>query len=180
MDRLRDTAILLVVGGIVLGLDQLTKSWVRSRLAFGEVMEPIPALAPVFRIVHWENTGAAFGVFPDGGVVFAVIAVVVVAAIIYYFPEIPSHHWLLRTALVLQLGGALGNLVDRLLKGPVTDFISIGSLPVFNVADAAISVGVVLLILSMWLEEHVETEQEAIGAQASAEALGADLEGSLE
>lgn len=156
MERLRDTLILLVGGGIVLGLDQIAKYWVRTRLAFGEVWEPVSSLAPYFRIVHWENTGAAFGMFPDGGLVFTVIAVVVSIAIVYYFPYVPAGHNLLRGALILQLGGALGNLVDRLLIGPVTDFLSFWQLPVFNFADAAITIGVALLLLSMWFEDQSE------------------------
>ncbi len=166
MSRVRDTLILLLGGGLILGLDQASKQWVRSRLAFGEVWEPIPAISPYFRIVHWENTGAAFGMFPDGGMVFGVIAVVVSAAILYYFPQVPSNHRLLRAALILQFGGALGNLIDRLRQGPVTDFLAFGRFPVFNLADAAISVGVALLILSMWFEEHREPVGEGtVGAQ---------------
>lgn len=169
MSRVRDTLILLLGGGLILGLDQATKQWVRSRLAFGEVWEPIPAISPYFRIVHWENTGAAFGMFPDGGIVFGVIAVAVSLAILYYFPQIPANHRLLRAALMLQFGGALGNLIDRLRQGPVTDFLAFGRFPVFNLADAAISVGVALLILSMWFEERMEhLEGDEVGAQEEA------------
>jgi signal peptidase II len=111
-------------------------------------------MAPYARIVHWNNTGAAFGIFQSGGMVFTVVAFVVAAAIIYYYPRIPSGQLPLRLALGLQLGGAVGNLIDRLTNGTVTDFISIGSFPVFNLADASISTGVAILVAAMWIEER--------------------------
>jgi signal peptidase II len=67
---------------------------------------------------------------------------------------VDSRDWTLRLAMGLQLGGAAGNLIDRLQTGRVTDFISIGSFPVFNIADSAISVGVVVLLLGVWLRER--------------------------
>lgn len=177
MSRVRETLILLLGGGLILGVDQASKQVVRSRLAFGEVWEPIPALSPFFRIVHWENTGAAFGMFPDGGIVFGVIAVVVSLAILYYFPQVPTEHRLLRAALMLQFGGALGNLTDRLQHGPVTDFLAFGRFPVFNFADAAISAGVALLILSMWFEEH--REAAAVDEVGSKEDSAPEPEGTV-
>ncbi|MFP3854861.1 MAG: signal peptidase II [Anaerolineales bacterium] len=172
MEQLRRLAGLLVGSGLIVALDQVTKNIVRNRLAFGQVYEPIPELAPFLRIVHWRNTGAAFGIFPDGGIIFAVIAFLVIGAILYYYPQIPIRHRLLRWALMLQLAGAIGNLIDRLTLGPVTDFIAVGSFPVFNVADASISVGVGLLILSMWLEGHEQEgaeEAESIEQVSEAE-----------
>jgi signal peptidase II len=74
--------------------------------------------------------------------------------IIIYFPRIPREDWLLRLALALQLGGAVGNLIDRVTQGYVTDFISVGSFPVFNVADASISIGAVLLVISVLLKDR--------------------------
>jgi signal peptidase II len=75
-------------------------------------------------------------------------------AILVYFPRVPSAQWPLRAALVLQFAGASGNLIDRMVLGTVTDFISVGTFPVFNVADASISVGVAVLVAGMWLEER--------------------------
>ena len=75
--------------------------------------------------------------------------------ITYYFPRIPREEWLIRLAMSLQLGGALGNLIDRLLReGQVTDFISVGNFPVFNVADASISVGTAILFFALWDQER--------------------------
>jgi signal peptidase II len=86
--------------------------------------------------------------------VFTVLAIVVSAAIIYYYRNTERADWLVRLALAMQLGGALGNLVDRLTEGTVTDFISLGSFPVFNLADACISLGVALLLIDMLFERH--------------------------
>ena len=150
----RDYLFLLAIAGSVIILDQWTKSLVRANLDFSEIWAPWPWLIPYVRIVHWQNTGAAFGIFQNMGAVFKVLAVIVSGAILYYFPFVPKEEWLIRLAMGLQLGGALGNLIDRLQYGPVTDFISVGGFAVFNVADASISVGTVLLVLGMWLRER--------------------------
>ncbi len=157
---------LIGISGTVVALDQWTKLLIRSNLQPGEFIEPIEALAPFLRIVHSTNTGAAFGILPSGGTLFSVVAIVVVAAILYYYPRVPESHVPLRIALALQLGGAIGNLADRLTQGPVTDFIAVGRLPVFNVADASISVGVALLLMTMWLEDDREQAETAlVGAE---------------
>jgi len=163
LSRLKSYLILLGGGGLIVALDQWSKYLVRSSLAYGEVWVPWEWLAPYMRVVHWNNTGAAFGMFPAAGGLIAIISVLVVVAILYYFPQVPSEQWLVRLALVLQFGGAIGNLVDRAAYGPVTDFISVGSFPVFNVADSCISVGVALLVAALWVEErrHRTLAQEA-------------------
>ncbi|HEX9798247.1 MAG TPA: signal peptidase II [Anaerolineales bacterium] len=143
--------------GLIIALDQWSKHLVRTELAFGQSVTPIPALGSILRIVHWSNTGAAFGVFPDGGRIIAVIAVIVVVGILFYYPRLEAGHFWLRLALMLQLGGAIGNLIDRITRGPVTDFVAVGPIPVFNVADAAISCGVAVLVLTMWLEERQQS-----------------------
>jgi signal peptidase II len=104
--------------------------------------------------VHWQNTGAAFGMLQRYGMVFTVLAFVVAIAILYYYPQVPRKEWAMRLALAMMLGGAVGNLIDRLIQGTVTDFISIGTFAVFNVADACISVGTAILILAVWISEH--------------------------
>jgi signal peptidase II len=89
--------------------------------------------------------------FQQGGGIFTLLAVFVAAMIIYYFPRIGRGDWALRLAMGLQLGGALGNLTDRIQHGYVTDFISVSTFPVFNIADSAITLGVIVLVLDMWL-----------------------------
>jgi signal peptidase II len=150
----------LVIAGIIVALDQLTKSIVRNNLAIQEVWAPWDWLLPYARIVHWKNTGAAFGMFQEFGGVFRVLSILVSIAILYYFPQVPREDWPLRLAMGLQLGGALGNLVDRFTEGHVTDFISVGRFPVFNLADASISAGVVVLIVGMWIKERQKKPAE--------------------
>src|SRR5512141_292889 len=147
-----------MIAVVIVALDQWTKWLVRTNIPAGASWLPdsLKWLSPYARIVHWYNRGAAFGMFQQGNMVFTVLAFIVIAAIIYYYPQISSVDWPLRLAMSMQMGGAIGNLVDRLTVGRVTDFISIGTFPVFNVADASISVGVVVLILGVWWKEAQE------------------------
>lgn len=160
---------LLGIAGIVVALDQWTKWLVRENIPFATqwLPENMMWLMPYARIVHWENSGAAFGMFQDGAVVFTILAFVVIGAILFYYPKIESEGWMFRLAMGLQLAGASGNLIDRLSQdGKVTDFISIGKFPVFNVADASITVGTIVLILGVWLSERAAKQ-----AQVESEAL---------
>lgn len=157
---LRDYASLLAIAFTIVTFDQWTKMLVRTNLAFGDMWSPWPWLTPYLRIVHWKNTGAAFGMLPGLGDVFTVLAVIVAVAILYYYPRIPREDWYLRLAMALQFSGALGNFIDRLLLGSVTDFVSIGPFPVFNVADACITMGTVILIAGMWYKERVGAPED--------------------
>lgn len=174
LERVRDYLWLVGAAGLVVAADQWTKYLVRTRLAFGEMWSPWEVLAPYARIVHWNNTGAAFGMFQSGGLVFTIVAIIVSAAILVYYPRVPAGQTALRLALTLQLGGAVGNLIDRLAQGTVTDFISLGSFPVFNLADASISAGVAVLVAAMWVEER--RRREAAG-DARAEPAAEPAEG---
>jgi len=145
---------LLIIASFVIVIDQVSKALVRAQLELGAIWIPWEWLEPYARIVHWKNTGAAFGMLQSFGDVFMVLAIVVAIAILYYFPQVPSGDWPLRLAMGLQFGGAVGNLIDRLSIGWVTDFISVGSFPVFNVADASISTGVAVLLVGVWLKER--------------------------
>lgn len=156
----KDYGYLLSIATFLVGLDQLTKEIMRRNLAFQEAWSPWEWLAPYARIVHWRNTGAAFGMFQNGNLVFTILAFIVSGLILYYFPRLPREEKLLRFALSLQLGGAVGNLIDRLTQGYVTDFVSVGSFPVFNVADSCISIGAVLLVFSVWLKERHHSGEE--------------------
>jgi signal peptidase II len=111
--------------------------------------------------VHWYNTGAAFGMFQNGNTVFTILAFIVIGAIIIYYPVVENEDWTLKLAMGLQLGGATGNLIDRLMIQKVTDFISVGTFPVFNIADASISVGVVVLLLGVWIKERQDKRKAA-------------------
>jgi signal peptidase II len=155
----REYALLLGLAGIVIALDQWTKWLVRTNLPFEATWLPASLgwLSPYARIVHWNNSGAAFGSFQNGNSIIMVLGIAVIAAILYYFPRVDRSDWTLRLAMTLQLGGAAGNLVDRFRMGRVTDFISVGTFPVFNVADSAITVGVVVLLLGVWIKERSTT-----------------------
>lgn len=157
MSLLKKYGFLLAMTGTIVALDQWTKWLIRSNLPTGArwLPEGFEWLSPYARFVNWHNTGAAFGMFQGGSMVFTVLAFIVIGAILYYFPQVDKKDWYLRIALGMQMSGAIGNLVDRLTQdGRVTDFISIGTFPVFNVADASISVGTAVLLLGVYLQER--------------------------
>jgi signal peptidase II len=91
-----------------------------------------------------------------------VLAFIVIGTIIYYYPQVEKEGLFLKLALGLQLGGAVGNLIDRLLNNEVTDFISVGTFPVFNIADASISIGVVILLIGVWIQERKDKAKKNI------------------
>lgn len=145
---------LFAISGVLIILDQITKAWVRANIPLGGTWNYLPWLAPYARIIHITNTGVAFGLLQNLGWVFAVLAVIISGVIIYYYPKVDPKDVLLRIALPMQLAGALGNLIDRLLfNGKVTDFISVGNFAVWNVADASITVGVGLMVLDIIIQE---------------------------
>jgi signal peptidase II len=141
----RQRSLMLLMAAVVLVLDQFSKYLIEATLPLYQTWAPIPALAPVFRITHVSNTGTAFGLFPSGSTVFTWVAVLITIAIVYYNYTLPAGQKGLRFALGLQLGGALGNLIDRLRLGHVTDFLDFGPWPVFNLADTSIVAGAILL-----------------------------------
>jgi signal peptidase II len=149
---------LVGVAILVLVFDQVSKVWVSTSLPEGGWWSPLPGLWRVFRITHITNTGAAFGMFPDQGSFFIVIAVVVALAIVLYYRYLPTGEWLVRLSLGLQLGGAIGNLLDRLRYGHVIDFVDIGFWPIFNVADVSIVSGVAILAYCLWQEDRMVQE----------------------
>ena len=148
---------LFAIASVIVALDQWTKWLVRSNIPSGGMWLPesLEWLSPYARVVNWYNTGAAFGMFQNGSTVFAVLAFVVIGAIIYYYPQVEKSDWTLRLAMGMQLAGAIGNLIDRLTQqGRVTDFISVGKFAVFNVADSSITVGTIVLLLGVYLQER--------------------------
>ncbi|NOY97919.1 MAG: signal peptidase II [Chloroflexi bacterium] len=165
----RDYLGLIGVSGSIVALDQWTKALVRENIPLGGTWLPesLGWLSPYARIVHWYNSGAAFGMFQEGGLIFTVLAFLVVGAIIYYYPQTERGDWSIRLALGMQMGGALGNLIDRLTLGKVTDFVSVGTFPVFNVADSSISVGVAVLLLGVWMMERKQKRAEAEGGSGA-------------
>jgi signal peptidase II len=150
----------------VLIADQLTKSWLVSFLAPGQRVEVI---GPYLRLVHSQNTGALFGLFRDQAAVFAVVSVGVVGLIIWFHGN-SGRNTLLSIALGLLLGGALGNMADRFRYGYVVDFVDLGIGDVrwytFNVADAAISCAILLLLLSAVLADRGQPAARSTSASS--------------
>ena len=166
--------VLILIAGLIIILDQWTKSLVRANLEFGEMWSPWPWLSPYARIVHWYNTGVAFGMFQDQGLLFKILNSIIAAFILALFPRLAGDDWFMKVALSMQFGGAVGNLIDRFTLGHVTDFVSVGTFAVFNVADASVTVGVGVMILGLWIQERREKELLALENAANTDG---DLKG---
>ena len=148
-----------------LALDQASKYIISTSLAFNESWNPIPELYPYIRLTHWRNSGAAFGIFPNLGGAFLIVAVAATLGIIYYARSLNSDSpLLLRVSLGLMLGGALGNLIDRVRFGYVVDFVNLGWWPVFNFADSAVVIGVLLLAWHLSRAQPVVKDASATAA----------------
>lgn len=151
---------MLAVGAIVLAADQAFKFLVR------DLMQPdqtIPLIDGFLRLTYVRNTGAAFGMFSHGRPVFVVATLLAIVLILVYHAKTKEKSIWLNIALGLELGGAAGNLVDRLFLGWVTDFIHVSRFAVFNAADAAISVGVALLLVTLVVDMIREQKEENKG-----------------
>ena len=150
--------IVLLVALVVIALDQWTKILVRQRIPKFDSVIPIPALGEYFVFQHVENYGAAFGILQNKGYFFIIIAAVVAIAILFYARTLPLQQRFMRVLLGLQLGGALGNVLDRLYQGYVTDFIKMGIpgvyyWPNYNIADSSIVVGVIALGIYIFTDD---------------------------
>ena len=163
------------MAGLSVLADQVSKYLVRSNLVPGRSVALSPRLERVFHVTYVTNSGAAFGLFPGWSQAFIVIALIVIMALVWYYLQVSQGEWLVQLALGLQLGGAIGNLIDRLrFGGFVIDFIDLDfwplrRWPVFNIADASIVSGVTLLTLLMILEGWHEERRGSQLATASDE-----------
>jgi len=145
--RLKPGALVVaIVAGIVFVLDQLTKYLVVQEVGMGNVWYPFPNF-PFVRIVPSINTGTACRYFPQLSFIFTLAPFFILAIVLYFYRSQKQPSWLLSIGVGLIVGGAFGNLVDRLRLGYVVDFIQVGTFPIFNVADAAVSTAVVLMLL---------------------------------
>jgi signal peptidase II len=145
----------LSIAGVVVVLDQIVKAIVRRQIALNESITVIPGFFDLTRV---HNTGTAFGFmnatdFPFKTVILTCVAVGALAALAIYAATLPANQWLARIGLALILGGAAGNLIDRIAEGYVVDFVDLywsgWHFWAFNVADASITVGVALMILDL-------------------------------
>ncbi len=162
--KIQATIWLVVIALVIITLDQYTKSLVRANLTAYVDYMPIAWLDRFVTLTYVQNTGAAFGLFQGGSIVLAIVAVVVVGFIVVFFrqqKEIPA---IMVISLGLMLAGSTGNLIDRIARGFVTDFVNLRWWPVFNVADSSIVIGTILLavyILFLAPPEEHETKQVA-------------------
>jgi signal peptidase II len=170
------TAALLLPGiiGLVLAADRLTKAAISRNLDRGEAW---PSADWPVRIVHVTNSGAAFGLLQGTGPLLAAVSLLGVLVIAAYLvaPRLASpvfHELPVRIGLALMLGGAMGNLIDRWSKGEVVDFIRFPEFPAFNVADSAITIGVLFLAWG-FLRQAGETPPQTASSEASSP-TGAD------
>jgi len=145
--RPRD-AWFLAVAVLVVGLDQLTKWFVSGSLSRGDDW---PGGWPI-HFVHVTNSGAAFGILQNSGPLLAVTSVFGMAAILVFLFNPGFAHPVLRLGLAIMLGGAVGNLIDRVTNGEVVDFVKFPHWPAFNLADSAITIGVILLVWTITFE----------------------------
>jgi signal peptidase II len=142
-----------LVAGIVLALDQITKHTIASGIAPGEEKKFLPGV----NLVHVRNTGVAFSLFSGGGTLVLLFTLAALALLIVYFVRRPDRQWLWLPTGMLT-GGAIGNLIDRIAGGAVTDFIKLPHWPAFNVADMSITFGVLVLL---WVLEGPRAKQTA-------------------
>ena len=138
--------VFLVTAGLVVVLDQVAKAWLVANVSPGDV---VSVIGDYVRLVFHQNSGALFGLFRDNAVLFGIVSLGVVGLIVAYHAR-SGRSFYLSISLGLLLGGAIGNLVDRLRLGYVVDFVDIGigdlRFFTFNVADAAISTAIVMLV----------------------------------
>ena len=139
---------LFCIVAVVVLLDQLTKYLVASTM---EVGQSFSLIEDFLAITYVRNPGAAFGVLPYRTAFLIIVTLIVVGLIVYFYHVLPASYILLRLGMALQLGGALGNLIDRVRNVFVVDFIDLKFFPpVFNLADLFIVIGVIIFLFAFW------------------------------
>jgi signal peptidase II len=140
-----------VVVAVVIALDQLTKHTIATSIRPGESRKFLPAV----QLVHVRNTGVAFGFLSGGGALVLIFTLIALAVLLWYFALRPDRPWLWVPTGML-VGGAIGNLIDRVISGSVIDFIKLPAWPAFNVADMSITFGVLALL---WVLEGAPKDE---------------------
>jgi signal peptidase II len=156
------TAILLLTAIVILVADQVTKALVVANLGIGEKASVVGDLVQIW---HAQNRGASFSLFQGWSIVFLVVSVVSIAMVAYFHRSLRNQSPWLHVVLGVVLGGTLGNFIDRLRQGYVTDWLSIGiggtRWPTFNVADSSLVVGIGILVLYLLLNNPDRREATA-------------------
>ncbi len=153
----KTSLLVVIVAALVMAIDQIVKYLVSMSLPLGGAWSPLPGPNPLFQIAHVANTGVAFGLFKDLGEVFIIVPLIISGIIVYYARRLRPDQLFMALALGLTLGGALGNVIDRIRIGYVIDYfdIGIGTLRnASNFADWSIVLGVILLAVATWLDER--------------------------
>jgi signal peptidase II len=164
--RWRNDLVFFAIAAAIIIADQFTKWLVRSNLSYGETW---PENSDAFiRIIHVTNSGAAFGILQGQTPFLIVTSMLGLAAILLYYIYPPMDHGLIRIALGLQLGGAIGNFIDRVRLGEVTDFIDVGDFPTFNIADSSISISIVAVLTFFVLTEFQDRNSDEHNAPGDA------------
>jgi len=164
----RSPSLLFGVAFASVLLDQWTKHWATDHLAF---REPVNVVGELVRFTYTRNSGIAFGMFAGKSFPFYIFSVVAALAVFWLWSRHPRLPWPRQWSLALILGGAIGNLIDRVRHGEVVDFILLSwrghEFPVFNVADMCVTCGVILFALVWTHEPHERTEPALTGAEAA-------------
>lgn len=164
LDLAHPGRVFAVIALAILAVDQIAKALVRARMVPGQT---IPLVPNVLNLTYVHNVGAAFGLFPGRQPVFIATSCFVLFVIAAYWRRAHPRQWPVVIALAMVSAGAIGNLIDRAVLGPVTDFFEFGfvEFPVFNVADMAIILGVA--VLALWI--LFPAEEVAVGEGVAAE-----------
>ncbi len=149
-----------VLGVVTLVIDILTKLWTKAELT---KVRTIPIWEQVFHFTYVENRGIAFGMFGGGRIFFILFTVIVLGLLLWFYRRSESKSFWLRCGTSLVLSGALGNLIDRIFRGYVVDFLDFRLIdfPVFNVADIAVCVGAVMLVIHCFRSDE-KREDESV------------------
>ncbi len=143
----KKSVLVFSAAAIVLFIDQLAKLLIKKNF---QLNESIQIINNILNLTYITNNGSAFGMFKGFNSIFIIFSIIVIFAIFYFLKKINQNEKLLQISVGLLLGGTLGNLADRLIYGSVIDFIDFRIWPVFNVADSAVTISAMLLILILW------------------------------
>lgn len=135
---------------LTMAIDQLSKLIVQRLMVEGQ---SVAIISHILYLTYTRNPGAAFGLFPHRKIIFIIVSALVIALMLAVVRRVPERHRLLRAGMGLVIGGAAGNLIDRLRFGMVVDFLDFRVWPVFNLADSAIVIGACLIALGLWRDE---------------------------
>ncbi len=144
----------LIVAAVVVVIDQITKAMVVRAFGPPDAATSKQIIPHLLDFRHDENTGAAFSLFQGRSTTLLLIGVIVIGVLIYYYRALPQGQPVLRLAVGGVLGGAVGNIIDRVRLGYVTDWIHITHYPTFNVADSCITIGMVTLAFSLFFMDR--------------------------